>query len=393
VFDTFKSCLIINNLKDIQITNIKNFQKNFNYKLCCVKSVFEVFKMFRIKSKSVDWKRTHNITHSKPFKFKETHTYHNKEEFKILEVDDNTVTFTNNDILRIEEVDQYFQPHYARTIDSFQGDKITTPFGIIGLKHTNFTIERLNSAIGRATCKDLVFIDYYDENKTFKSKEYPNHVEVDVKPKMVDYSHVLFYAVYFDSSLMYVGTTTQTIDDRKQQHFNDGHDDKFHKWLKTIDNDDVEFESIYDEPMQFDCWGDIEDHEMMLVQEMKPLLNTRKKTCRQEFIKLTEAELDVMTKEEFNDIKYYKKEDKEIIPHFDDLKTESKVRVRFYYDGQKYESKKGYKQIGFEKAQEELNIWFNEKIKELKTKNNNNINIDNASNPDILLACNFGQNE
>jgi hypothetical protein len=54
---------------------------------------------------------------------------------------------------------------------------------------------------------------------------------------------------------------------------------------------------------------------------------------------------------------------------------------------------KGYKQIGFEKAQEELNIWFNEKIKEFKHKNNNNINIDNTSNPDILLDCNFGQNE
>ena len=27
-----------------------------------------------------------------------------------------------------------FQPNYARTIDSFQGDKVTKPFGIVGLK-------------------------------------------------------------------------------------------------------------------------------------------------------------------------------------------------------------------------------------------------------------------
>ena len=107
---------------------------------------------------------------------------------------------------------------------------------------------------------------------------------------------------------MYVGTTTQTISERKEQHFNDEHDDKFHKWLKTIDHDDVDFKSIYDKPMQFDCWGDIEDHEMTLIQKMKPLHNTRRKTCRQELIKFTEAEInEVMTKEEFNDIKYFKK--------------------------------------------------------------------------------------
>ena len=211
------------------------------------------------------------------FKFKETHTFHNKGDFEILEVDNNTITFTNNDILRIQDVDAYFQPHYARTADSFQGDKIKIPFGIIGLKNEHFTAERLNSAIGRATCKDLVYIDHCDENKKSKSKEYPNHVEVNVKPKIEVYSNVWFYTVYHEGRLMYIGTTTQTIQQRKEQHINDDHDDEFHKWLKTIDHDGVEFESIYDKPMNFDCWGDVEDFEMKLVQDMKPILNTRRK--------------------------------------------------------------------------------------------------------------------
>lgn len=57
VLGVFKSYLIINHLKDKQILNISKFQKHFNYELCCVKSIFEIFKMFWIKSKSVLWKK------------------------------------------------------------------------------------------------------------------------------------------------------------------------------------------------------------------------------------------------------------------------------------------------------------------------------------------------
>ena len=159
VFDVFKPYLIIINLKDIQISNISKFQKQFNYKLCCVKSIS------LSKVKVLNGKKEHEIKYIKPEKCSAAYTYHNKQEFEISEVDDNTITFTNNDILKIQYAAAHFQPHYARTINSVQGDKIQNPFGIIGLRNENFTIERLNSAIGRAICKDLVYIDYYDEHK------------------------------------------------------------------------------------------------------------------------------------------------------------------------------------------------------------------------------------
>ena len=73
-----------------------------------------------------------------------------------------------------------------------------------------------------------------------KSKEYPNHVEVHVKPEIDDHSNVWLYAVYYGDSLMYIGTTTQTIEERKAQQ----HDDKFHRWLTTIEHDDVDFKRI-----------------------------------------------------------------------------------------------------------------------------------------------------
>ena len=85
-----------------------------------------------------------------------------------------------------------------------------------------------------------------------------------------------------------------------------------------------------------------------------------------------------------------KKEDKELIPHFDDLKTEHKIRLRFYYDKQKYEQKKGYKKIGYDKAKQELETWFNDKIIELKHNNNFNniIEIDELDNDKIWISLN-----
>ena len=84
---------------------------------------------------------------------------------------------------------------------------------------------------------------------------------------------------------MHIGTTTQDIDERIEQHFNDNHDDKFHRWLKQINHNDIDVKRIGDAPINFDCWGDVEDYEMSLVQKLKPLLNTRTKTSRQEIIK------------------------------------------------------------------------------------------------------------
>ena len=138
-----------------------------------------------------------------------------------------------------------FQTNYARTIDSFQCDKITKPFGIIGLKSQNFTVERLNSAIGRAVCKDLVYIDWYDEERIYSCKEYPNEVMINVEPEISDYSHVLFYGVYDKhGNLIYIGTTTQSIDERVEQQRTDNSTDKFHLWLRTVNKDDVILNSM-----------------------------------------------------------------------------------------------------------------------------------------------------
>ena len=65
--------------------------------------------------------------------------------------------------------------------------------------------------------------------------------------------------------------------------------------------------------MAFDCWGDVEDFEMELVQKHEPKLNTKRKTERQDIIEISAPEIDTMTKEEFDAIKYYKKKRNKLI--------------------------------------------------------------------------------
>ena len=57
---------------------------------------------------------------------------------------------------------------------------------------------------------------------------------------------------------------------------------------------------------------------------------------------------------------------KDIIPRFTDIKNTKTIRLRYYVNGMPFEKKKGYAKIGYEKAKEELDIWFNEEVKKYK---------------------------
>ena len=93
---------------------------------------------------------------------------------------------------------------------------------------------------------------------------------------------MLFYGVYDKTeNMMYIGTTTQSIEERMVQHYKDKATYQFHVWLRTVSKDDIVVKSMCGDAMAFDCWGDVEDFEMELVQKHEPLLNTRKHTQRQ----------------------------------------------------------------------------------------------------------------
>ena len=344
---------------------------------CIIKSVFMTFQ--------INWKKFKNII----VKYPEKIQIHNKEEYEIEHIDNikNLITLTNGETLHVELINDYFQPDFARTIDSFQGDCISQDFGIVGLKNPYFILERLNSAIGRAKCKDYVHVDFYDENKIFEPKKYPDQVYINTELKTDDYSKIWFYSVWYENKLIYIGSTSQTIEQRMEQHYNDKSNDKFHKWLRNTNRDDVivcpiydvdvELNNLFNKPMVFENWGEIEDFEMNLVQKYNPLLNTRRKTERQEIIQIEEPKLtNTLTIEQYNSIKYYEKEEvfKEIIPRFTDIKNKKIIRLKYYHKGEHFVKEKGYAKIGYDKAKEELNIWFNEQVEKIKMKEINNEN-------------------
>ena len=78
--------------------------------------------------------KKHKTKHITPIRWSETYVIHNKQEFEIEAIDNNYIVLTDGKILDLHVVVANFQPNYARTIDSFQSDKITKPFGIVGLK-------------------------------------------------------------------------------------------------------------------------------------------------------------------------------------------------------------------------------------------------------------------
>ena len=190
-----------------------------------------------------------------------------------------------------------------------------------------------------------------------------------------------FYGVYDkNDTLMYLGTSTQRIEERMEQHYKDKATDKFHAWLRTVSKDDIVVKSMCGDAMAFDCWGDVEDFEMELVQKHEPLLNTRRYTQRQEIIEIKTPELETMTKEEYDAIKYYKKEEKEIKPHFDTIESNKTIRLRFYHNGQRFEKNKSYGKIGYNKAKDELDLYFSQKVDELNQQSHKPVEINEDEN-------------
>ena len=53
---------------------------------------------------------------------------------------------------------------------------------------------------------------------------------------------------------------------------------------------------------------------------------------------------------------------KVIVPHFTDITGKKAIRLRYSINGMRYEKNMGYNKIGYDKAREELETWFNENV-------------------------------
>jgi hypothetical protein len=269
--------------------DIIQFQKKYNHLLCLLKFAFNAMRNnWIVETKDKEWQTSHNKhNYYKPFIYPMAKIdVHNKQEFiisKIAIADDDKYIYTKcGMIFNAKLISESFQPNYARTIDSYQGDKIEIPFCIVGLENQFMIRERLYSAFGRSINKDLIHIDYYNKNRIYKRKQYPDEIIVDVTPNR-EQKKVSFYGVWYRDELMYIGSTAQKIEDRMSQHFDSLENDMFHEWLRATPKEEIILDIVdNNKDLLFDSWADIEDFEMELVQKFNPKLNTRRKTCRQE---------------------------------------------------------------------------------------------------------------
>jgi len=406
-----KECNLIHFAEEIELElsksqkkQLKKFQSVINYPLYFLRLALRA------------WQTINHMTTFRK-KFNEFHKLQNKFTTTIesINIDNHSVNLADGKCnIPIYLISKYFQPDYARTIDSFQGDKLTKPFGIVGLKCKMATIERLNSAFGRAISKDLIWIDHYSENKVYKFKKYPDNVDIDPTPITTKYSQVIFYYITYKEKPIQIGSTTQTLEERWEWHqlqIQRGATDPLHVFMQNADPDKLDIISIYNEPIDMGNAQKTEDHEMELVQKYikehpeSPLLNVKKRNKRQP--KKKEAKKPPqLTKqidlEKFNRIKNSEppcevhegkginKLDK-IQPHFREING-NKLEIQFRINGKPFQKKRGFKKIGIDTARAELEQYFQDEINKAKedAKQDENQSHDNDSDIDIDSDSDIG---
>ena len=374
---------------------MKHFQSIINYPLYFLKLALRA------------WQSINKMTTFKK-KFNEYHKLQNKFTTTIdsVNIENQSVNLADGKCnIPIYLISRYFQPDYARTIDSFQGDKLTKPFGIVGLNCKMATIERLNSAFGRATSKDLIWIDHYSKNKIYKFKKYPDNVDIIPKPTITKYSHVLFYYITYNGKPVQIGSTTQTLDEQWEWHLlqiKRGATDQLHVFMQNVDHKKMDIVPIYDDPIDMENIQKTEDHVMQLVQKYthehpeSPLLNVRRKTKRppkKREIKLPPPLTKSIDLVEFNKIKNSKppcvvhegaginKIDK-IKPHFRQI-GDYKLEIQFRINGKPYQKVLGFKKKGIDSVRSELEQYFQDEINKAKHEHLDRENDDHDSDVDV----------
>jgi hypothetical protein len=93
----------------------------------------------------------------------------NKQIFKTIDVnkESNVLTTHNNNMgfsLWVDAftLNQHFIANYASTIDTAQGTRVDVPFSVWEMDHPRFSLNRFNSAVGRAVMADLVHFSHTD---------------------------------------------------------------------------------------------------------------------------------------------------------------------------------------------------------------------------------------
>ena len=113
-----------------------------------------------------------------------------------------------------------FQPYFASTIAGIQGAKIEEPFSIWEMEKP-FDNNLLNSATGRATCRDHVHFSNTDPNHVYEWATCRKLVILDSRPchNSNGYNNTSRYVVTCKEIPIYRGHTIQDLEARLQEHW------------------------------------------------------------------------------------------------------------------------------------------------------------------------------
>ena len=249
-----------------------------------------------------------------------------------------------------------FIGNYASTIDGIQGAKIEKPFSIWEMDHRMFNLNRLNSAMGRATRKDYIHFSNPSPEIKYEWQVYPDNVTVKSKPKNTDkrYNKTNFYMVIFtveDKMYMYRGHTVNSGQWRLNEHFTSATQNptsKFHKKLALADFDKVKI--FITETRSFSCRTAAEAHEMLLLEEDikkydKAMVNVRHR--KKEVKEIVPSKTKQITEAEYEKISKPK-----IEIYITNLEKRETLRVHYTVNGKRIDKYVRYTRSGYDKGLE-----------------------------------------
>ena len=214
-------------------------------------------------------------------------------------------------------LNQHFIANYASTIDAAQGTRVDVPFSIWEMDHPRFSLNRFNSAVGRAVRADLVHFSNTDTSKQYEWQQYPTHVYLNDKPQNTDkrYKKTIFYIITLvlrGVKYYYRGhTILRKAEARLEEHLHLSRThatDRFHKKLAQADHSLVTIETTH--VKHFSSRAEAEYFEMKLLEKdsktyPKLMLNTRHK--RKDVKQIKEASVNTITESEYRELTEDKK--------------------------------------------------------------------------------------
>jgi len=162
-----------------------------------------------------------------------------------------------------------FKPADARTIHNVQGDTVETRFNIRELDHPRMSRQLLFTALSRARSLDQICLNWTD--RVFEIEMPPTStLKLKILERQLQTCRIYRITKPFSND-SYIGFTTQTLEERLQQHYDKPCNSKMRVFLKS---GNAEIELIAED--QFFTKQEMEAYETTFIQMLKPTLNILK---------------------------------------------------------------------------------------------------------------------